>query len=264
MSTLSVQPHESSVGIPEVRHVSASRPLTWLRRGWRDLKRGWPLSLTFGAIFAGLGWLLTSYASGRPHLVMALTTGFLLVAPFLALGFYGISRRFENRHGLHGGNPLLMPFVGVRRNGGSIGLFAVLLAFILSAWERISALLVGLFVRNDVISDGYFSLTMLFDASHAGFVVAYLLFGGTLALLVFALSVVSLPMMLDRRVDMVTAILTSLATVRENPVAMLVWAAIIVAATIVGVMTWFIGLIVVFPLLGHATWHAYRELVERH
>lgn len=264
MSTLSVKPQETSASIAGVRRVDVSRPLVWLRLGWHDLKRGWPVSLAYGVAFALLGWLLTTYAVGRPHLVMALTTGFLLVAPFLALGFYGISRHYEQRHGLHGPGAIWQPFVGLRRNGNSIGMFALMLAIILSAWERISALLVGLFVRNDLIADGYFSLALLFDASHAGFVAAYVFFGGTLALLVFAMSVVSLPMMLDRRVDMVTAILTSLAAVRQNPLTMLVWAAIIVALSVIGVMTWFVGLVVLYPLLGHASWHAYRELVEKH
>jgi uncharacterized membrane protein len=264
MSTLSVKPQDTFANISGVRRVGAARPLVWLQLGWHDLKRGWPVSLAYGAAFALLGWLLTTYAVGRPHLVMALTTGFLLVAPFLALGFYGISRHYEQRHALHGAGAIWQPFVGLRRNGNSIGLFALMLAIILSAWERISALLVGLFVRNDLVVGGYFSLALLFDASHAGFVAAYVFFGGTLAVLVFAMSVVSLPMMLDRRVDMVTAILTSLTVVKENLLPMLVWGAIIVALSVIGVLTWFVGLVVVFPLLGHATWHAYRELVEKH
>lgn len=260
MSTLSIKPPISDLALSGVRRVDAMRPLHWLRLGWHDLARAWPYSLTLGAVFAGLGWLLLEWTNTRAHLTLTLASGFLLVAPFLAIGFQAISRRFDQRHGLHG---LIQPLALIRRNGGSIGLFALLLAFILSAWERISALLVGLFLKSDVISTGYFSLAVLFDGDHFVFITAYLLFGAVLAMLVFALSVVSLPMMLDRKVDVITAIMASLWVVRENPLPMLVWAALIAVLTLLGVLTWFIGLIVVFPLLGHATWHAYRDLVEK-
>lgn len=259
MSTLSIKPQVSGMAIPVIRRIDVSRPLAWLRLGWRDFRRSWPVSLTYGAIFSALGWALMSWARDSTHLTMTLISGFALVAPFLAIGFYTISSRLE--HGLDAGGPL-HPFVPLRRNAASIGLFALMLAFILSAWERISALLVGLFLRNDLVASGYFSLGLLFDVDHLGFVIAYLALGAILATLVFALAAVSLPMMLDRRVDTVTAVITSLWSVWHNPLPMLAWAVIIGVLTVVGVLTAFIGLAVLFPLLGHATWHAYRDLVE--
>jgi uncharacterized membrane protein len=260
MSTLSIKTHEAGAAMPGVRRVEAARPFLWLRRGWHDMTRSWPWSLGLGIAFTGLGWLLLEWVGNRAHLAMTLTTGFLLVAPFLAIGFYCLSRRLEQKRAPRG---IFQPFSAIRRNAGSIGMFALMLAFILSAWERISALLVGLFLKNDIVALGYFSLGLLFDGSHTAFVIAYLLFGAVLAVLVFALSVVSLPMMLDRRVDIVTAIMTSLSAVRDNPAPMLVWAVSIAVLAVFGVATWLVGLIVVFPLLGHATWHAYRDLVEK-
>ncbi|MBK9327239.1 MAG: DUF2189 domain-containing protein [Hydrogenophilales bacterium] len=258
MSTLSVKPRVSGMAIPAIRQVEVARSLAWLRLGWGDFRRSWPVSLSYGVLFSALGWSLMAWARDSAHLTMTLISGFALVAPFLAIGFYAISSRLE--HGLDAGGPL-QALTSLRRNAASIGLFALMLAFMLSAWERVSALLVGLFLRNDLIVSGYFSLLLLFDADHLGFVIAYLALGAILAGLVFALAAVSLPMMMDRPVDVVTAVVTSLCTVWHNPLPMLVWAAIITVLTLAGAMTAFIGLAVLFPLLGHATWHAYRDLV---
>lgn len=260
MSTLSVKPQSLYIDLPEVRRVGVTQPFRWLDRGARDLWRGWPVSLAYGILFAALGWGLAHYAWPRSHLALTLTSGFLLVAPFLAIGFYEVSRRLEHRHGLRG---IRRHFSVMWRNSTSIGLFAVFLGFILSVWERMSALLVGIFFNGDLVSNGYFSLKLLFQEGHLGFVLAYGIFGAALAIGVFCLSVVSLPMMMDRRVDMVTAIVTSLTVVRHNLLPMLIWAGLIAGLTVIGFYTWFIGLAIVFPILGHATWHAYRELVAR-
>lgn len=260
MSALFIKPHVSGMDIPAIRQVRSSRPLHWLGQGWRDFRRTWPVSLSYGVIFAVMGGTLVNWARDSSHLSMALVSGFALVAPFLAIGFYALSSRLEHRL-VAGG--FFHPLATVRRNAVSIGLFALMLAFILSAWERISALLVGIFLKNDLVAFGYFSLGLLFDREYLGFVIAYLVFGAILAAMVFALSVVSLPMMMDRPVDTVTAIMTSLWAVWRNPLPMLVWAALIGALTLVGVLTLFVGLAVLFPLMGHATWHAYRDLVAK-
>ncbi|MCU0934163.1 MAG: DUF2189 domain-containing protein [Thiobacillaceae bacterium] len=259
MSTLSFKPEVSGMSLPTLRRVDALRPLVWLRLGWRDLVRAWPLSLGYGVVFALLGGLLLAWARQSTHLTLTLLSGFLLLAPFLAISFYAISSRLE--HGLDSGGPLQF-LTPLRRNPTSIGLFAVLLAFILSAWERISALLVGLLLRNDLVATGYFNVGLLFSADHWAFVVVYLLLGAALAALVFALAVVSLPMMMDREVDTVTAITTSLWAVASNPLPMLVWAAVIVGLSLAGMFTALFGMVLVFPLLGHASWHAYRDLVQ--
>ncbi len=256
MSTLSIKPDTHNINLPAIRRVETGHVLLWLKHGWKDLLRNWPVSLGIGALFTLLGFLLMEYAWARPHLALTLTSGFLLVSPFLAIVFYELSHRHETLRALR--------FEGVRRNVVSIGMYALMLAFILSSWERISAIMVGLFFKGDLASGGPFTFTMLFAPEHVGFMVPYLLAGGMLAALVFALSVVSLPMLMDRKVDFVTAIVTSLWVVRENPLPMLVWAFAIGALTLLSELFWFVPLVVVFPLLGHATWHAYRDLVTRH
>lgn len=259
MNTISYKPHISGMDIPTIDRVPASRPLIWLAQGWSDFRRGWRVSLSYGVIFAAVGWMLMLWARDNAHLTLTLISGFALVAPFLAIGFYSVSSRLEN--GLDAGS-FLHDLATVRRNSASIGLFALMLAFILSAWERVSALLVGIFLSGDVVVSGYFSLGALFDSAHLAFIVAYVVFGLVLAGVVFAISVVSLPMMLDRSVDTVTAVITSLQAVLRNPLPMLVWAALIAMLTLVGAATALVGLAVLFPVMGHATWHAYRDMVE--
>jgi uncharacterized membrane protein len=256
MKTLSIKPHSSHIELPVLNRVSAGSPFVWLRKGWDDLVANWALSLGIGTIFAALGAILVDYAWDRPHLVMALTVGFLYVAPFLAIGFYDLSRRRES-------SGTIKPFEGVRGNGASIGLYAVFLAFALSVWERLSAILVGLFMGSNLPAAGQFSLDLLFSTEHLGFVIPYMIAAGIYAAVVFALSVVTLPVLMDRHVDTVTAMMTSLWVVKENPWPMLVWAVLIGVLTLLGEVLWFVGIAVAFPLLGHATWHAYRELVER-
>jgi uncharacterized membrane protein len=236
------------------------RPFAWLYQGWRDFSRTWFTSLGFGVVFALLGWGLVTWGWELRHLGLTLTTGFMLVSPFLALVFYYLSRSLGQHHRTDDGARF---FKLVRRNGASIGLYALFLVFTLSVWERLSAILVGLFLRGDFIGDDYFSLLSLFTPEQWSFVTAYVLVGAVLATLVFALSVVSLPMMLDRRVDVATAMMTSLKAVRESPGAMILWAGLITGLMVVGFATWFIGLAIFFPVLGHATWHAYRELVQK-
>lgn len=260
MSTVCIKPDIHPIGLPGVRRVGFSRPFAWLRLGWHDFSRTWFTSLSFGVVFALLGWGLVNGGWQLSHLSLTLTSGFMLVSPFLALVFYYLSRRLDQHHRGGDGSGFLRL---VRRNGASIGLYAVFLAFSLSVWERLSAILAALFLKGDFIGGDYFSLMALFTSGQWRFVIAYVAVGAVLAALVFALSVVSLPMMLDRRVDMVTALLTSLRAVCANPGAMLAWAGLIASLMVVGLATWFIGLAIIFPVLGHATWHAYRELVEK-
>lgn len=256
MSTLSIKPKTHNIDLPAIRRVEAGHVLLWLKHGGKDLLRNWPVSLGIGVLFTLFGYLLMEYAWARPHLALTLTSGFLLVSPFLAIVFYELSHHHETSRALR--------FEGVRRNAVSVGMYALMLAFILSSWERISAIMVGLFFEGDLLAEGGFSLATLFAPEHLGFIIPYLLAGGVLAALVFALSVVSLPMLMDRKVDFVTALMTSLWVVRENPLPMLIWAIVIGALVLLAELLWFVPLAVIFPLLGHATWHAYRDLVTRH
>ena len=137
-----------------------------------------------------------------------------------------------------------------------------MLVFALSVWERVSAILVGLFLNSSGIGNLSDLLSMQTLQQHIDFVLAYLAFGGALALLMFSLSVVSLPMLLHRKVDFATALVTSFMATRLNFPPMLLWSALIAGLIAVGMATNFIAMAVIFPWLGHASWHAYRDLVE--
>lgn len=248
------------MNLPGIRKVTIDQPLRWLRAGAQDMFKAWPLSLFYGIVFALLGYGLVHGAWGKPHLAMALTSGFLFVAPVLATVFYCVSHRLEHHHRLPN---LLVPLLSWRANPASLGLFALMLVFVLSVWERISAILVGLFLGGSGIGSLSDLLSLGAVQQHTDFVLAYLAFGGVLALMMFSLSVVSLPMLLHRKVDFATALVTSFLATRLNFSVMLFWGALIAGLIAVGMATDFIAMAVIFPWLGHASWHAYRHLVDR-
>jgi uncharacterized membrane protein len=252
-------PQAAKMALPGIRQVSAQDTLQWLRAGMLDLLKAWPLSLLYGVVFALLGYALVHGAWDRPHLALALTSGFLFVAPLLATVFYSLSHRLEHQHKLPA---LWVPLMSWRANPASLGLFALMLVFALSVWERLSVILVGLFLNSSGIGNLADLLSLQTLQQHTDFVLAYVAFGGVLALLMFSLSVVSLPMLLHRKVDFATALVTSLMATRLNFPTMLLWGALIAGLIAVGMATDFIAMAVIFPWLGHASWHAYRDLIE--
>lgn len=254
MSTLIAASYANEIAQPQVRSVPVHAPLLWLRQGSRDLLRAWPASLALGLLFTGIGYAITHQAWDHAHMAMFLTSGFLLVAPFLALGFYALSRRLEN------GNRGTF-LASMRGNLHSIGMYGLALAFILSVWERLSALMVGLFYKGNLLVGETISLGALFSADNLNFMLPWTLSGALLAGFVFCVSVITLPLMLDRKVDFITAMGASLQAVKLNPLPMLLWALSIVLLVALGEALWFMGLAVILPILGHATWHAYRDMV---
>jgi uncharacterized membrane protein len=247
------------VDTPNIRKVGPGRPFQWLKRGLSDIARVPLASLTYGVIFAAIGALLLWIARGGGHLAPALVTGFMLIAPFLAIVLYDLSRQIERGRDVN----TVEAFHAWRRNSGSISLFGLLLALTLIMWERLSAIIFALFYGGNVPDLRNFLADVVLSGRYNDLVVAYVGLGGLIAIGVFAFSVVSLPLMLDREIDVATAIVTSVKCVGRNPGAMLVWAVLIAALVAIGFLTGMIGLVLVFPWLGHASWHAYRDLVER-
>jgi uncharacterized membrane protein len=243
--------------IPAVRRVTPAAAFGWLAKGWADFRSHPLASLFYGACFAAMGWLIALTFRHAYEYVSALVTGFFLVGPFLAIGLYDLSRRREDGEAQH-----LAPTLDAwRRNVGAIGVFALILAVILLVWSRASLVVFALFYTSEMPSVAGF-LEQVVSLDNFEFLFAYFCVGGFFAVLTFAISVVSVPMMLDRRTDGVVAVLTSLKAFAANVPAMLVWGAAIVALTVLGFALVFVGLMVVVPVIGHATWHAYRELVD--
>lgn len=242
--------------IADVRTVSAGAPLRWVAAGWRDF-RAHPLQSAFyGACFALMGFLIYIVFRTAFEYVSALVTGFFLVGPFLCIGLYALTQRQEK------GEPAwLAPTLDAwAPNKSAIGLFSLVLAVILLVWARASLVVFALFYTND-LPDLHDFLRQVMSLDNVEFLIAYLVVGSFFAALVFSISVVSVPMMLDRNTDGIVAVLTSLKAVSVNVGAMVVWGLLIVALVALGFATWFLGLIVAVPVIGHATWYAYRELV---
>ena len=188
--------------------------------------------------------------------VLALSAGFLLVGPFLCLGLYRASQTLERGEPPDFGDSLLA--WGTRT--GTLAIFGFVLLVLEMLWGR--AALVVFAVSFDGMPDFKGSLTALLDPENLGFIVAYLAVGGLFAGLIFGISVVAMPLILDRPVDAITAGLTSLRLVLSQPGVMLLWGALITLLAVIAMLPWFAGLLVVGPVLGHASWHAYRAAVK--
>ena len=240
--------------LPGVNKLTTDAPYRWLCQGWEDFRASPGPSLTLGFFFVLAGYAVTLASWRIPALTLTFSTGFLLVAPVLALGFYELSRRREA--GERAGYGALL--YSWQKHGWSILVFGLLLGVLMVAWGRLTGLVIA--VALPAIGP-YSSLLSWQTLASPGFIVLYFAAGFVLAALAFGISVVSIPMLLDRRVDVLTAAMTSLRVVRENPAVMFLWAAIIALLTFVAMALGFFGLLLSMPLLGHASWHAYKEAV---
>jgi uncharacterized membrane protein len=250
------------VVVPTIRRVELDRPWQWLARGWRDLTQALVVSIGLGLVFAVVSWLLTFglWWGGYLYLVLPMATGFMIVGPILAIGFYEISRRLAAGERVN----LISTFDVFRRNPRQIAVMGFILLLVLLTWIRIAAMIFMLYWGLEPPSFQDLVVNTFLRPSSLPFLIFGVGVGGLFAFLAFAISAVSIPMLADRpRVDAITAIVTSVRAVRENPGPMLLWAAIIAVATGAGLATLYLGLIVVVPLFGYATWHAYRDLVSR-
>ncbi|MEH6752994.1 MAG: DUF2189 domain-containing protein [Alphaproteobacteria bacterium] len=244
----------------EIRTVTIDDLLEVLALGIRDFKAAPLYGLFFGGIYAVGGWvlILMLIEFDLPFLVYPLAAGFSLIAPFIASGFYVVSNRLEKSE------PLSWRIVfGTVKSmfGRDLGWMALVTGFSLFIWMDIAALL-----SFGFMSFQFFSFTQLLDvilSTPAGW--AFLVIGHTAGALiafgVFSYSVISIPMLFDRDIDFVTAMITSVRFVKQNPRVMAVWCFTIAVLTAISLLSGFLGLFVTLPVLGHATWHLYRRAV---
>ena len=254
--------------LPLVRTIGLERPLVWLRLAWRDMARAGWVSLAHGLVLAGLGAVIVAVAYDRFWLLAGALSGFLVVAPVLATSLYALSRALEQGEAASAG-VVLKTWLNwqdshINKWGNDYWCmvqFGSLLALAATGWVLTSAALSTLlapvpiqtpldFVRHVVLAEQGW----LFEL--------WLALGGTLAAPIFASSVVCMPLLLDRRVTLMQAVLTSWQVVLSNPLPMALWAALILGLTLLGLGSLLLGLILVMPMLGHASWHAYRDLVD--
>lgn len=230
--------------------LAARAPLTWIARGWADFRRAPGPSLAYGIAIMVVSWLVTAigWQLGSYWVALILLSGFVFVAPVLALGLYSISRQLA-----HGERPSLARCFSVqRRRTGTAMVFALVLMVVFLVWARAGSMVHVFFPMR-----AHPDLAQL-----ATFLAIGSLVGSLFALITFTISAFSLPMICDRDVDAVTAIVSSVNAVLRNKGAMAVWIALIVALTAIGFATAMVGLVFVIPVLGYATWHGYRETID--
>ena len=230
--------------------LEINAPIRWIKLGWQDLRQAPKQSLSYGAILVLCSYLMAFLAITFGNLVvlLAVLSGFIFLGPMLAMAFYDISLQLQR-----GQVPTLGHSIRVSwRHIGNEMVFAVILMVIFLVWARAASMTHVFFP----------SLAHPNLAELATFLAIGTVIGSLFAAFVFCISAFSLPMIIDRKTDMVTAVVTSFNAVLRNKGTMVVWALLIVAAVAIGIVTAFIGLGVTLPLIGHATWHAYRETID--
>ncbi len=232
-------------------------PLRWLAAGWRDFRRAPHIGLFFGACFVLMGWALVATFRRAPEYTLALSAGFLLMGPFLCLGLYHASSELEEGHRPSFGAAL----TAWRQSGAQLGIFAAVLLVLEMLWGR--AAMIVFAISLDGVPDFSQPLASFLTEEYITFAVIYTLVGAVFAGLIYAISVVSMPLLLDRQVDAVSAGLLSMRLVLTQTGVMLWWAALIAGLTLLALLPGFLGLLLVGPVLGHASWHAYRAAVPR-
>ncbi len=248
--------HSLDSTAPTTRVVDIAEPLAWLANGAVTFARAPTHSLLYGALFALACWVTLWLTWSLPWFAIAFLTGLMLLGPFLASGLYSAARQQE------AGQPVKiragLDLIWERRT--NLSLFVLFLGLIAAAWVRLSALLFAIqFSTFSPSIESYRGLLQGdFDPMVGGLFVGV---GLLLASAVFVTSAVAIPMILDRNAGPITAIQTSMRVFARNWPAMLLWAALIVAMTGIGILTGFIGMIAIFPWLGYATWHSYRDMV---
>ncbi len=254
--------------LPAIRTVALTDPLHWLALGWRDIWRCGIWSLLHGLVLALFGAVLVAVAHRQFWLLAGAFSGFMVVAPVLATSLYALSRALERGEPANGRTIvktwMRWQYSRYAVQGGywSMVRFGLLLSLAGTGWVLTSAALITLLTPNPVATPLDFLRHVVLAPGGGHLFELWLTMGGLMAAPLFASSVVSMPLLLDRRVDVLQAVLTSWQTVLTNPGALALWAALIMVLTLLGMVTGLIGLIVVVPWLGHASWHAYRALVD--
>lgn len=240
---------------PALRPLPLSAPFRWLLMGWRDFNECPAIGLFYGTAFMAMGWLLLSVFHHAPAYTLALSAGFLLLGPCLCLGLYQASRALHQGEAPDLGRSLL----AWETRTGQLAIFGFVLLILEMLWGRASLIVFA--VSFDGMPDFKGSLLALLEPENLEFALTYLSVAAVFGGLIFSVSAVSIPMLLDRDTDAVTAGLTSLRLVLGQPLVMLLWALLLVVLVTLAMLPWFAGLLVVAPVLGHASWHAYREAV---
>lgn len=232
------------------RSLKTTAAFHWLALGWQDFKRAPRQSLSYGVVMMLLSYLVSFFALefGNFYSILSLILSFLLLGPVIAIGLYSISCQLQE-----GKRPVLGHCLREgRRHFGSLGIFILMLMVVFLIWVRAASML---HVFYPIESTANLEAYIIFLAIGTGV-------GAFFSFIIFTASAFSLPMIMDKNVDTVTAVVTSINAVFRNKKAMLIWASLISLSVVLSFATAFIGLIILLPVIGHATWHAYRETID--
>lgn len=242
--------------IPEIAPVTTADLGAALRSGWQDFRTAPLFGLAFSAVYVAGGLVIYAIfvASGQSWWFIPVAVGFPLLAPFAATGLYEVSRRIEQGTPLRWGAVAGCILAQKDRQVPSMAM-VILLAFMF--WVFVAHTIFALFFGLRPITGSTWE--MLSSATGLQMLLLGGVIGGLMAAALFALTVISLPLLLDKEVDFITAMITSVGVVTRSPAAMALWAALIAVVLFVAMLPWFLGLFVALPVLGHASWHLYRR-----
>lgn len=239
-----------------IRPLTLTAPFQWLIQGARDFGRAPWLGLYFGFFFFLMGHALWWVFQSAPAYALALSAGFLLMGPFICLGLYYVSKKLEL-----GEPPLFSEAIFAwTPSFGAMAIFAGVLLVLEMLWGRAS-LIVFAVAFDGALDPNLGTLAQILRPENIGFLMTYFVVGAVFANLIYAASVIAIPMIMDRQCDAVSAGLTSFRACLRNPLVMLLWAALIAVLSVTAMLPYFLGMIVIIPIIGHATWHAYRAIV---
>lgn len=261
MTQVAVSSPHPDGNMPVVNVITMDHPWQWLASGWKDMMQAPKFSLAYGAVFAIVSALLTMglYYENLFFVIPPLAAGFFLVAPLLGIGLYKISESLEQ------GQPLefCQAWQAWRRNEVHLAGMGVTLLLILLAWMLAANVVFALLFHKPVPTWENFIPEVFLSGDSPVFLFTGIAVGAIIAAFTFSITVVSVPLLMDRQIDLVSAMQTSMKAVRLNWQAMTLWASLIVMFVGIGLVTFYIGLIFAMPLVGHATWHAYKDLVKQ-
>ena len=244
--------------IPPVAHVSVSVLREVLSAGWQDFRHAPLFGLAFSAVYVlgGMVLYLVFVASGQSWWFIPIAVGFPLLAPFAATGLYEVSRRIERGEALDWRGVAGCVLAQKDRQVPSMAM-VIMLAFMF--WVFVAHTIFALFFGLQPITGS--TMSMLMTGPGLQMLAIGSIIGGAMAAMLFALTAISLPLLLDKEVDFITAMITSFSAVTRNLRAMVLWAGLIAGLLFVAMLPFFLGLFIVLPLLGHASWHLYRRVL---